>query len=321
MRAWVCSRAGDLIEVLKLRTDLPAPPKPTGTDLLIKIDHAALNPADRALGSLLPPWLPFRRNPTPGFDYAGTVQFAGPLAPKKYAPGTQVCGCLSLKYILTGKGTLAEYLIVDSSIIAPKPSTLSSAEASGLGVTGQTVAIMMDAAKIKSGDRVLVNGASGGVGTLAVQIAKGIGAHVTATCSEAGMELVQRLGADEMVDYRANDPVHSYFEKHNSEQPFDHVLDTVGGQQLYEASPKFLKPTGVFVCIGAYGTQWEQWKGRVMNNYLPTWLGGTPRKWTRLGLLPTGELQRRVCKWAEDGVIKEVPIDLEVAFEDVRQVR
>jgi len=319
MRAWIVTKTGNPRDVLKLHADFPAPPAPTGSDILIQIDHAALNPADIALSYILPTWLPFRRRPIAGCDFAGTVRFAGPSTPAELGPGAEVCGCLGHRDVLSGKGTLAEYILVDSASVAARPQALSSAAAAGLGMAGQTVAVMLEAAKVKSGDRVLVNGGSGGVGSFAVQVAKGLGAHVTATCSQANVEMVKKLGADTVVDYRAEAPVHAYFEKNNEQQPFDYILDTIRNQQLYEASPKYLKPKGLYVNIGAHGSQWDQWTTRLKNGFLPTWLGGTPRKWLGLGLLPTGDRQRMVCKWVADGFI-DVPIDSKIAFEDVRQV-
>jgi NADPH:quinone reductase-like Zn-dependent oxidoreductase len=319
MRAWVVAKAGDPPKVLKLRTNFPVPQKPTGSKVLIKVEYAALNPADIILIQTIPTWLPFRRNPIPGFDFSGKVVLAGPSASKDFAPGAEVCGSLGVRYIFFGRGAMTEYILVDSEIVALKPKTLTSAAASGLGITGQTVAIMIETANIKSGDRVLINGGSGGVGTLAVQVAKGLGAHVTATCSEANSEMVNRLGADVVIDYKLHDPIQDYFAK-NTEQPFDYILDTIRSQPLYESCARYLKPTGLYINIGAHGTQWEQMSARIKNNFLPSWMGGTPRKWIGTGLLPKGELQRRVCKWAADGIIKEVPIDSEVAFEDVRQV-
>lgn len=198
MRAWVITHRGNPNDVLKLKADYPIPDKPTGSDLLIRISHACLNPADIFLCSILPTWLPFRRNPIPGFDFAGRVELAGPSAPEELAPGAEVCASLSLRDILAGRGTLAEFVLVSSDLVSPKPKDLSLAASSGLGVTGQTVAMMLKEAKIKEGDRVLINGSSGGVGTLLVQVAKAQGAHVTATCSEANISMVKRLGADEV---------------------------------------------------------------------------------------------------------------------------
>lgn len=198
MRAWVVTQRGNPIDVLQLRTDYPVPAAPKGSDLLIRITHACLNPADIFLCSILPTWLPFRRNPIPGFDFAGRVELAGPSAPHEFAPGAEVCASLSMRDILTGRGTLAEFVLTSSAMVSLKPKELSLAASSGLGIAGQTAAIMLQEARIKEGDRVLVNGGSGGVGTLLVQIAKGKGAHVTATCSNANISMVKRLGADEV---------------------------------------------------------------------------------------------------------------------------
>jgi NADPH:quinone reductase-like Zn-dependent oxidoreductase len=322
MRAWTMSTRGSPTKNIALQSSHPMPSPPTGSQLLIQISHAGLNPVDLIISSAMPTWLPFRRSPIPAFDFAGTVAAAGPKAMKEYAPGTSVCGTLTFFSILIGKGTLAEYVLVEAETVAKKPKNMSAAQAAGLGIAGQTAAIMIEKANIKRGDRVLVNGSSGGVGSIVVQIAKGLGAHVTATCSEGNFELVKRLGADEIVDYRKNAPIQEYFKTNNSDekQKFDHILDTIRSQPLYEHSASYLKPSGLYINIGASGTQLEQIFARFKNGWVPTWLGGTPRKWVGMGLMPAGKLQRQVCKWVEEGIIKEVPVDSELAFEDVRQV-
>lgn len=198
MRAWVVTHRGNLVDVLKLKTDYPVPSTPKGSDLLIRITHACLNPADIFLCNILPTWLPFRRNPILGFDFAGRIEIAGPSAPEEFAPGAEVCASLSLRDILGGRGTLAEFVLVSSDMVSLKPKKLSLAASSGLGITGQTVAIMLKEAKVKEGDRILINGSSGGVGTLLVQVVKAKGAHVTATCSKANISMVKQLGADEV---------------------------------------------------------------------------------------------------------------------------
>jgi NADPH:quinone reductase-like Zn-dependent oxidoreductase len=198
MCAWVVTQRGNPIDVLKLKMDYPVPVTPKGSDLLIRITHACLNPADIFLCSILPTWLPCRRNPIPGFDFAGRVELAGPSAPKEFVPNAEVCASLSLVDVLAGRGTLAEFVLLSSDMVSLKPKELSLAASSGLGITGQTVVIMLNEAKIKEGDRILINGSSGGVGTLLVQVAKAKGAHVTATCSKANISMVKQLGADEV---------------------------------------------------------------------------------------------------------------------------
>jgi len=198
MRAWYAKRRGNPAQVLALRNDYPIPPKPTGSDLLVKISYAALNPADIALTYVLPTWLPFLRNRIPCNDFSGRIEIAGPKAPKEFRPGVEVCGCLTIASTAVGRGTLAEYLLVPSHAVALTPKTMDLRAAAGLSMTGQTAAVMLNQAKIRPGDRVLVNGGSGGVGSVLVQVLKGMGAHVAATCSATNIDMVKRLGADEV---------------------------------------------------------------------------------------------------------------------------
>jgi NADPH:quinone reductase-like Zn-dependent oxidoreductase len=318
-RAWIQTSSGHLTKVLKLST-VPSPPQPTGNQVLIRVDYAALNPADINFAKLLPTWLPWRRAPVPGLDFAGTIIAAGSKVPSSKRVGSKVCGCVSAWNVIKGNGSLTEIILLDSSLVAPTPSTLSDAEAAGLGCAGQTVAVMVGSVQLKKGDRVLVNGGSGGVGTFCVQILKGLGCYVIATCSAANIEMVKKLGADEVVDYKANTPVENYFEQTFKNEKIDYVFDTIWNQPLYRNSPSFLREGGVYLNIGAHGTDWEQMTRRFWNTCVPAWLGGVPRTWKGLGLLPKGELQSQVCSWAEQRIIKEVQIDSELSFEDVRKV-
>lgn len=202
MRAWYAQRRGNPGQVLALKEDYPMPPDPVGDDLLVKVSHAALNPADIIATQLLPTWIPFLKNRIPGMDFSGTVVKAGSAAGKEFPPGTEVCASMGLGRILKGKGALAEFVAIPSSLVAAKPKSLGFAEAAGMGVTGQTAAMMLKEAKVKPGDKVLINGGSGGVGTMLVQVVHNMGAHVTATCSEGNIPMVKRIGADEVSALR-----------------------------------------------------------------------------------------------------------------------
>ncbi len=201
MKAWIVAKNGEPKDagVLQLKTDYPFPAPPTGTEILIKISHAALNPVDVHLALNIPVWLPFRRNPIPAFDFAGEIVAAGPNVPAEFSVGTEVCAALTVSQVVRGKGAIAEYVKVPADSVAVKPKSLSAAAASGLmGIAGQTAAIMEKDAKLKKGDRVLINGASGGVGNIILQIAKAKGASVTGICSGVNVPLVESLGADEV---------------------------------------------------------------------------------------------------------------------------
>ena len=335
MRAWYAKRRGNPGQVLALRNDYPSPPKPTGADLLVRVSYAALNPADIALTYVLPTWLPWLRDRIPCNDFSGKIELAGPSTPKEFTPGVEVCGCLTVASTLVGRGSLAEFLLVPSHAVSLAPKRLGLPEAAGLSMTGQTAAMMLNHAKIKPGDRIFVNGGSGGVGSILVQVSKGMGAHVTATCSAANIEMVKRLGADEVskslqtrnpltsgkvIDYRANAPLDVYLKSSKMDQPFNQILDTIRNVELYRSAAHYLKPDGLYINIGADGTQLQQILGHLRGYCLPTWLGGTPRRYMTLGLAPSGELQREVVKWADNGLLKEIPMDSELPMEDALHV-
>jgi NADPH:quinone reductase-like Zn-dependent oxidoreductase len=138
----------------------------------------------------------------PDLDFSGTVLQCGPSAPSKYKPGTRMFGSLiPAKAVLSGKGVLAEYIVVDEET-APMgvvPDGMEMSDAAGLGSCGQTAVFLCRRAGVKEGDRVLVNGASGGVGTMAVQVARAMEASfVVGICSGRNEEFVKGVGADEV---------------------------------------------------------------------------------------------------------------------------
>ena len=201
MRAWTFRTRGPPASVLKLDSNFPIPPSPTGSNLRIKISHASLTPAIAHLMSIAPA-IPFLSRPyIPELDFSGTIEATGASAPATLQPGVRVFGSIALPdFVLFGKGTLAEYVLVPAHMVAPLPNTtgFDMAEAAALNGNGQTAALMVQNAGIHKGSRVFVNGGSGGVGTLAVQIAKAEGAYVVATGSGESAALVKRLGADEV---------------------------------------------------------------------------------------------------------------------------
>lgn len=208
MCAWTVQRAGPARRALTLERAKPTPALSavTGANILVRVHYAALNPADGLLMAALPPWLPFRRRPTPGIDFAGVVVAAGPAVSvdgeNAVKVGDAVAGALNVLTIAFGTGALAEYIVVPASIVAvvaPGDGKLSlplGQAAGAFGVAGQTAALVLGEAGVQRGQRVLVNGASGGVGTVLVQALKGAGAEVWGVCSAANEALVKRLGAD-----------------------------------------------------------------------------------------------------------------------------
>lgn len=147
----------------------------------------------------------FRTKPSiPDMDFAGTIVSAGSEVPasRDLKPGTKVFGNVPVgQHIGKGKGSMAEFVVVPESSVCKTPEGLPQEQAAGLGIAGCSALVLLDAAKLKKGDKVLVNAASGGVGSLAVQLVRSTVSEtgeVVATCSGANVEMVKGLGADEV---------------------------------------------------------------------------------------------------------------------------
>jgi NADPH:quinone reductase-like Zn-dependent oxidoreductase len=182
--------------------------KPTAGDdqILVKIRAASVNPLDwhymRGEPYLVRPEAGWRKpkNPRLGVDLAGQVEAVGRDV-TRFQPGDEVFG---------GRfGAFAEYVCAREKSLAPKPANLTFEQAAALPVAGLTALQgLRDIGKIQPGQKVLINGAAGGVGTFAVQIAKSFGAHVTGVCSTRNLDLVRSLGADHVIDYTQENFTH-----------------------------------------------------------------------------------------------------------------
>lgn len=199
MKAWIVVRTGTPTAALQFDLQHPTPPPPSGNDINIKVSYAALNPADLVLMSHLPASLPFRWRPTPGLDFCGTVVAVGSSTPNNgpITVGACVCGAIPLFRLMTGTGTLAEFITVPADCVALKPDQLSKRAAAGLGIAGQTAVMIINEANLEPGQLVLVNGASGGVGSMMCQVLNAMGATVVGVCSGRNAEMVKKLGASE----------------------------------------------------------------------------------------------------------------------------
>lgn len=172
-----------------------------------------------------------------GLDLAGTIDAIGP-GVTTFAVGDVVCGI--------GQGTFAEWSLARVEKLARAPEGLDFTAAAALPVSGITAIEVVDAARIERGARVLVLGASGGVGTYLVQLAKAAGAHVTGVASKRKLDLVRALGADVALDYATEDPI---ADDHRGDARWDVILD-VGGNRPLGALRAALTPTGCLVFIG-----------------------------------------------------------------------
>ncbi|MGB9475028.1 MAG: NAD(P)-dependent alcohol dehydrogenase [Candidatus Udaeobacter sp.] len=228
-------------------------PTPGDDQLLVRVHAASVNPLDwhfiegtpyimRVMGVGM-------RKPKDtrlGVDFAGTVEAVGKNV-TKFKPGDEVFGGRT--------GAFAEYVCVrESRAVASKPNRITFEQAASVPIAGITALQgLRDKGKVQPGQKVLINGASGGVGTFAVQIAKSCGAEVTGVCSTKNLDMVRSLGADHVIDYTKED-----FTK--SDQRYDVILDNVANHSLSDCR-RVLNPNGKYVLIGGGGVNESRWLG------------------------------------------------------------
>ncbi|QNE74267.1 zinc-binding dehydrogenase [Streptomyces finlayi] len=222
-------------EVLKLiEVDRP---EPGPSEVLVRVHAAGVNPTDwwhRSTGGLA--GRPIRL----GWDVSGTVEAVG-LGVTMYRPGDEVFGMPRLPQ---PAGAYADYLTSPARHLARKPRSLSHVEAAALPVAALTgLQSLVDTAALRPGQRVLVHAAAGGVGHLAVQIAKSLGAYVIGTASAAKHDFVRSMGADEVIDYTTADFA-------SAARDIDVVIDTIGGE-YGPRSLRTLRPSGMVVSLAS----------------------------------------------------------------------
>jgi len=237
-----------------------AKPNPAEHEILVRVHAASLNPLDwhylegtpymvRLDGGLGTP-----ANPRLGVDFSGTVEAVGENV-TRFKPGDEVFG---------GKfGALAEYVAMrEDRAVALKPANLTHEQAAAVAIAAITALQgLRDKGHIHSAEQVLVNGASGGVGTFAVQIAKSFGATVTGVCSTRNVELVRSIGADRVIDYTREDIT-------KGPQRYDLILDNVATHSLFEYK-RILNPNGIYVMIGSADPgRWFAWLWKPLQGWI-----------------------------------------------------
>lgn len=220
-------------------------PVPKDDEVLIKVLAASVNPLDWRLMEGTPRFvrlfsgLSKPRLGRPGVDVAGEIEAVGSKV-TQFKPGDKVFGAC--------RGAFAEYACAAASKLVMKSGDVTFEQAASLNVAGLTALQgLRDKGKIQPGNKVLINGAAGGVGTFAVQIAKSFGANVTGVCSTKNVDLVRSIGADEVIDYPRQDFTTSDL---TSNQRYDLILDCVGNHPFSECR-RVLTPIGRFVGVGA----------------------------------------------------------------------
>ncbi len=257
MKAILQDRYGSPDEVLSLR-DVDRP-SPEDSEVLVRVHAAAIHPGDWMVLTgrpyLIRPMfgLPGPRKSTPGFDMAGVVEEVGSSV-TELQPGDEVFGQCD--------GSCAEYVTVSPKRLVKKPPNLTFPEAAACPVSGDTaLRALRDAGVVKPGHKILINGASGGVGTFAVQIGTSMGAEVTGVCSTRNLELVRSLGAHHVIDYTREDFT-------RGDRRYDFILDNVGNRSM-AACRRVVAPGGTYVPnSGTLGGRWIGPLGRTLGALL-----------------------------------------------------
>src|SRR5262245_31251999 len=228
-------------------------------ELLVRVRAASVNPLD---------WHYLRGTPyimrldagfgTPtsermGVDFAGTVEAVG-RSVTRFQPGDEVFGGRT--------GAFAEYVVVrESRAVVPKPADVTFEQAAAVPIAAVTaLQALRDQGQVRAGQKVLINGASGGVGTFAVQLAKAFGAEVTGVCSSRNVEMVRSIGADHVIDYTQADFT-------EGEQRYDLVLDMVGNHALLDLK-RVVTPQGRIVIVGGEKGRWISPMDRLVKAFL-----------------------------------------------------
>ena len=247
MKAIVYTRYGST-DVLKLE-EIPKP-TPGDNEVLVKVHAASANAADwhmmrgkpflirLMVGGLLKP-----KNKILGADIAGRVETVGRNV-KQFQPGDEVFGDISE----CGWGAFAEYVCASEDAVILKPDNLTFEEAAAVPIAAiSALQGLRDKRQIKPGDKVLINGASGGVGTFAIQIAKSFGAEVTGVCSTKKLQLVRSIGADQVIDYTQED-----FTQNG--QLYDLIFDAAAYRSISDYK-RSLSPKGMYLLVGGSMTR------------------------------------------------------------------
>ncbi|KAF2867152.1 chaperonin 10-like protein [Massariosphaeria phaeospora] len=307
MKAWqYISVAGGIEKNLHINKSAPKP-VPTENEILVQVHVMALNPVDYKVTESGVPLRLLGLTFIPGLDFCGQVAEVG----KKvdgFSKGEYVFGA---KVGSTGKGTLAQYVAVSKDQAVRLPKGVRPEDAATIGIVGLT-SFAAVSPHVKSGDKVFINGGSGGTGVYGVQIAKALGCHVTTSCSTPNVELCKSLGADEVIDYKSTDIINAL----SSKGPlFNLAVDNVGSPStLYKASSAFIAPGGKFNQVGMASnlSGLAQLGGNMLR---PGCLGGGKAKYQMvMGQNSPSSLQT-LGEWMREGKVKSV-IDSVFAWED-----
>ncbi|KAF4635279.1 hypothetical protein G7Y89_g2830 [Cudoniella acicularis] len=309
MRAWQYSATkGGLEKNLKLNPGA-AIPTPQPTQNLVQVLYVALNPTDyKSAEALLLGRFLIPKPATPVLDFAGAIVV--PATGSTFKRGDLVFG-VSGRTPLGGAGALREFALTEKNCTVALPEGVDARDAATIPVAGLT-AYQTIVPHVKKGDRIFINGGSGGTGVFGIQIGKAVGCQVTTTCSGANVELCKSLGADEVLDYKKGNVVDAL---KASGEKYDLIIDNVGSNwDLYWRAHEYSKPGVQYIMVGGIPTFRTIWE-RIKIACIPGFLGGGQRKFTGFLTTPEPDEALRIANWMKEGKVKAV-VDSKFAFED-----
>lgn len=227
-------------KVIEIIENAPAPNDPSAGKVLVKINAAGVNPIDwKIREGYMQQMIPLEFPSPLGMDFSGTVERIGQ-GVSGFSKGDEVYGQASI--LGGGSGAFAEFALANAGTIARKPKSLNHEEAAGLPLVGASAwQALVETIGLQKGQKILIHGGAGGIGSIAIQLAKQRGAHVATTVSTNDNNFANELGADEVIDYKTQK-----FE--DVVQDYDAVFDTVGGD-TYRRSFKVVKKGGTIVSM------------------------------------------------------------------------
>lgn len=297
MKAWQYDGvSGGLEKNLKINEAVNQPT--IGDDeILVEVHAMALNPVDYKITESAP-LTALGMKCIPGADFCGKVAKTG-IKVDSIRIGEWVFGA---KVGAVSNGTLGQYVSVSRNMLTSLPEGVDVEDAATVGIVGLTE-IQAIKPNVKAGDKVFINGGSGGTGVYGIQIAKALGCHVTTTCSTGNVKLCESLGADEVIDYKTTNIVEALAAKG---QIFQLAVDNVGAPaDLYKQSASFLTPTGKFVQVGATPSLGSF--AQITSNFLvPGFLGGGKRSYQLMMAKPSSDDLKQIGTWMKEGKVKAI---------------
>ncbi|CAG9974241.1 unnamed protein product [Clonostachys byssicola] len=312
MRLWQVRNPGPLSQTLTLTT-APRPSRDVEKGkVLVEVAVVGLNPADYKLaeaGLVARLQLPFPK--TLGTDFSGTVIAVGSDI-TDIKPGDNVLGRM---FPFNSAGSLSEYVVASYDDVAVISKSVTFEQAAGAPTVAQT-AYQTLAPVVKAGDKVFINGGSGGTGTFCIQIAKALGCHVTVSCSTTKVALCRELGADEVIDYKKTDIMAALQSGGNK---YAVAIDNVGNLNLFGSADRFLLPGGLFRLVGApssFSTAWNLGYNLLASQYFPAFLNGSKNTFNAYVTKNSHDDLAQIAALMAEGKVRTV-VDSVFQFSDV----